>query len=199
MMEKPDFIYIQADNGPVDGLRNNIVETAIAGGATHLFMCDTDQVYPVNTITRLLSHKLPVVGARVHRRYPPFDSLMLKINEIDERTRGYESVDEWEEDKLVEVDATGGGCLMYNMEVFRKIPYPWFEFQQREDGGVIGEDIGFCQKLKAAGYKIFVDPSVEVGHLTTMIVNGATNKLYRACKSAQAAKQALRIDQQDND
>ena len=190
-MEKPGFTFIHADNGHVDDLRNNLVDKALQIGATHLMMMDVDQVYHPQTITRLLSHKLPMVGALVHRRYPPFDSLMLKTVEINERRNGYVSIDEWEEGALVEVDATGSGCLMFNMDVFRKMPRPWFKASINPDGSVVGEDIHFCQELKAAGYRIFVDTSVPAGHLTTMIVGTATNRLYRACKEKQAATAAL--------
>lgn len=186
LMEKPTYIFIHADNGPIDTLRNDIVEKALAEDATHLIMMDTDQLYPVNTITKLLSHNLPIVGCRVHRRYPPFDSLMLRKVEIDARTNGYESIDDWQDGELVEVDATGAGCLMFNMDVFRKMPYPWFKFRKQPGtDAVIGEDIGFCQDLKAAGYKIFVDSSLECGHMTTMIVNRKTNLLYRSMKQKQ--------------
>lgn len=186
LMEKPNHIFIHADNGPIDTLRNDIVEKALAEGCTHLIMMDTDQIYPVNTVTRLLSHNLPVVGCRVHRRYPPFDSLMLRIKEIDDKTNGYDPIDDWKEGELLECDATGGGCVMYGTEVFRKIPYPWFEFKKQEGTGrIIGEDIYWCQKLKAAGYKIFVDTSLECGHLATMIVNRKTNLLYRSMKQKQ--------------
>ena len=196
LMERPDFIFLHADNGPISGLRNNLVQKALAEGCTHLIMMDVDQVYHPQTITRLLSHRLPIVGALVHRRYPPFDSLMLKMVEIDEKFNGYESIDDWEDGSLVEVDATGGGCLMFDIQVFRKLPYPWFRDDKQPNPELppIGEDIGFCQDLKAAGYKIFVDTSVPAGHLTSLIVNTATNRLYRACKESQAAKQALRID-----
>lgn len=192
LMEKPSHVFIHADNGPIHALRNNLVERAFAEGATHLIMMDTDQVYHPLTLTRLLSHRLPVVGALVHRRYPPFDSLMLKAVEIDERFNGYESIDEWEDGALVEVDATGGGCLMFDMQVFRKMPRPWFRDDKAPEGAPpIGEDIGLCQDLKAAGYRIFVDTSVPAGHLAHMIVNTATNRLYRAMKNKQAAKAAL--------
>lgn len=184
-MDRPDFEYIHADNGPIHELRNNLVEQALALGCTHGIMMDVDQVYHPQTITRLMSHKLPIVGALVHRRYPPFDSLMLKQVEIDANTSGYESIDEWEEGSMVEVDATGAGCLMFDMQVFRKMPYPWFKSVKQANGLPIGEDIGFCQELKAAGYKIFVDTSVPAGHLTTMVVNTVTNKLYKAMKSKQ--------------
>lgn len=184
-MERPDFELIHADNGPIDTLRNDIVEKALSINATHLIMMDTDMVYHPKTITSLLSHKLFVVGALCFRRYPPFDSIMLKIVEGKEYNK-YESIDEWEEGELVEVDATGAGCLMFDMSIFRKMPYPWFRFQKQERTGfVIGEDIGFCQDLKAAGYKIYVDTSVPSDHLTTLAVNRKTNLLYRAMKTKE--------------
>lgn len=190
-MDRPNFTLIHADNGPIDTLRNDIVQKALSIGATHLIMMDVDMVYHPQTITSLLSRKLPVVGALCFRRYPPFDSIMLKIKPINELINGYESIDEWKEGELVEVDATGAGCLMFDMEVFRKMPYPWFRFQKHVDtGAVIGEDIGFCQDLKAAGYRIFVDTTVPCDHLTTMRVNRATNLLYRAMKG-ERQQQAL--------
>ena len=76
-LERPEFTPIFATNGPIDGLRNKIVAEAMNIGASHLIMMDLDQTYPIETITKLLSHKLPLVGCKVHRRYPPFDPLML--------------------------------------------------------------------------------------------------------------------------
>lgn len=185
-MERPDFVLVHADNGPIDTLRNDIVEKALSLSATRLIMMDVDMLYHPKTITTLLSHRLPIVGALCFRRYPPFDSIMLKIVEIDEKTNGYESINEWEEESLQEVDATGAGCIMYDMNIFRKMPRPWFRFQKHPDSGmVIGEDIGFCQDLKAAGYRIFVDTSVPADHLTTMAVNRHTNKLYENMKLRQ--------------
>jgi hypothetical protein len=183
LMEKPSFTFIPADNGPIDTLRNDIVETALREGATHLLMMDVDQVYDPKTVTKLLAHKLPVVGAKVCRRYPPFDPIMMKINDW-----GYTPIEDYEPGSLVEVDATGTGCIMYDMEIFKKLPRPWFKFHHHSNGMVIGEDIGFCQDLKAAGYKIFVDTSIEAGHLATMIINQKTHDLYRAMKVAQAVK-----------
>jgi hypothetical protein len=175
-IERPDFLFIQAYNGPIDEMRNDLVLRALNNKCTHLIMMDTDMTYHPKTLSRLLSHNLDVVGALCYRRYPPFDPLMLKgtINH-------YETIKEWEPDSLVEVDATGTGCLMFNTDVFRKMPLPWFKFRKNPDeekGGSIGEDIGFCYDLREAGYRIFVDTSIPSGHLTTMIVNHGTWKLY---------------------
>lgn len=182
-MERPEFTPIFATNGPIDGLRTSIVIDAIAMNASHLLMPDLDQTYPVNTITKLLSHNLPVVGAMVHRRYPPFDPLLLKGN-----INTYENIEEWEEGELVEVDATGSGCLLYDMKVFRELPPPWFKFRPNPDTertGVVGEDIGFCSDLRKAGYKIYIDTSIKCGHLSTMVITEETHWLYKALKKKQ--------------
>jgi hypothetical protein len=180
-MERPNFVLVHADNGPVDALRNNIVEKALSVGATKLIMMDADMGYHPKTIPTLLAHRLPIVGALCSRRYPPFDSIMLKITDA-----GYQSINEWKDNELVEVDATGAGCIMYDMEVFRKMPRPWFRFRTNPDTGEgIGEDVGFCQDLKMAGYKIYVDTSVPADHLTIMAVNHNTHRLYEQMKRMQ--------------
>lgn len=182
-MERPSYQLITADNGPVDTLRNDIVEKALHIGVTKLIMLDVDMIYHPKTITSLMNRDLPVVGALCFRRYPPFDSIMLKMTDV-----GYESINEWEDGSLVEVDATGAGCIMYDMSIFRDMPEPWFKFRKNpENGMVIGEDVGFCQDLKEAGYQIFVDTSVPADHLTTLAVNRNTNKLYERMKEMEFA------------
>jgi len=184
LMEKPDFQFITADNGPIDTLRNDIVEKALSINVTKLIMMDVDQIYPPLTITKLLAHNLPVVGAMVCRRYPPFDPIIMKLS-----PEGYVPVDGYEPGSLVECDATGSGCIMYDMEIFKKLPYPWFRFRKNPDNNMtIGEDIGLCQDLRMAGYKIYVDTSIEIGHLTTMVVNRQTHELYKAMKCSQDKK-----------
>lgn len=177
--EKPEWVYLRSSAGPIDEMRNNIVREAIQSGCSHLIMMDTDQVYHPGTIPKLLSHKLPIVGCLVYRRYPPFDPLMLsgKIN-------NYQTIKEWEPESLVEVDATGTGCLMFDINVFKDMPDPWFYFR-KSDNGAVGEDIGFCSDLRAKGYKIYVDTSIPAGHLSQMVINEGTWKLYNRVKEAE--------------
>ena len=157
-LQKPPYIYLRTSNGPIEEMRNSLVRDAMQSNCTHIIMMDVDQVYPVDTVTKLLAHKLPVVGCQIHRRYPPFDPLMLK-GELGK----YQTIKEWEPDSLVEVDATGTGCLLFDMDVFRKMPAPWFR-SRKHNGKPVGEDIGFCSDLRAAGYRIFVDTSIKVPH-----------------------------------
>jgi hypothetical protein len=166
----------------VDAARNDLVRQALETGCTHILMMDTDQIYQsTGMIEKMLSHDKPVVGARVHRRYAPFDPLLLegelgKLRQIpDERIRpkGGDFVDE------LEVDYTGTGCILYDTSIFiDMMPEKWFEFKVGENGQAVGEDINFCDKLKRQGYKIVVDCGIDIKHLTLMATDWSTYKLF---------------------
>jgi hypothetical protein len=178
-MEKPPFIYIPVDNGGIDQMREAIVIDALNWGCTHLFMMDCDMVYHPKTVPKLISHNLPLVGALCYRRYPPFDELILRRKKDGE---GYELITEYEEDKLIRVDRTGTGCLLFQTKVFEKIPRPWFDFGtgKLKKGEARGEDFRFCDKARAAGYEIFVDPTVPAEHIASFKINRSFSDLYKA-------------------
>ena len=69
------------------------------------------------------------------------------------------------------VDYAGFGWLLIQKGVFedKKMPYPWFapKMQVFESGDVqdmCGEDVSFCLDAKEAGYEIWCDPRIRVGH-----------------------------------
>ena len=180
VMEKPDFTLLMPNNpGPIDVIRNNLVVQALREDCTQLLMMDTDQNYPYDTIPKLLSHEKDVVAVNVHRRYPPFDTILLR-GELGK----YHHIpdDECFSGELIEVDATGCGCILYNTDVFLDIPYPWFESYRMRDGRVVGEDIDFCSKIKAAGYNIYADTSISIGHISNIEITREFYMLYKKVK-----------------
>ena len=75
------------------------------------------------------------------------------------------------------VDYAGFGWLLIQKGVFedKKMPYPWFapKMQVFESGNVqdmCGEDVSFCLDAKEAGYEIWCDPRIRVGHEKTRII-----------------------------
>ena len=163
--------------GQIDVIRNGLVEQALFFGCTHILFMDTDQIYSdFNMIEKLLAHNKPVVGAKVHRRYPPFDPLLLRGSPGTLHSVPDEEI---EEGGLVEVGATGCGCILYDMNIFTEIDSPWFELTVGEHGQPIGEDVHFCEKLKEAGHKIYVDCSIDIKHLSLLAVDWGTYKLYK--------------------
>jgi hypothetical protein len=71
-----------------------------------------------------------------------------------------------------EVFGVGFGFVAMKSGVFESIPRPWFEteFQRitSDDGKEMfvpwGEDFSWCIKAQNAGYKIYLDPSIRLGH-----------------------------------
>ena len=81
------------------------------------------------------------------------------------------------------VDYAGFGWLLIQKGVFedfdengkKKIEYPWFapKMQVFESGTVqdmCGEDVSFCLDAKEAGYEIWCDPRIRVGHEKTRVI-----------------------------
>jgi hypothetical protein len=167
----------------IDAARNNLVQQALLLGCTHILMMDSDQIYGTdNMIEKMLSHNKPVLGARVHRRYPPFDPLLLlgepgKLTQVkDEDIKNPDGTFKTE----LHVDYTGTGCIMYDMQIFNDmIPDRWFEFKTGKDGQAIGEDIWMCHKLKEKGIDIIVDTSIDIKHLTLLAADWSTYKLFQ--------------------
>lgn len=167
----------QYKNCSLEQIRNGLVRQSILDGCTHLVMMDTDQVYPTDTLTKLLRHRdKDIVGVRVHRRWPPFDVIMYRG-----KPGLYHHVSDEEcfSGKLIPVDATGTGCILINIECIKHIPAPWFKVADLSDDKHIGEDIYFCNKAKLNGREVYVDTSIEVDHITTYLVNKGTYQLFR--------------------
>jgi GT2 family glycosyltransferase len=183
LTEKPDYILLiprmEIYEFPSDiaSIRNDLAKQALEHGCSHLIMMDTDQVYPQDTIPRMLAHDKDIVGATVHRRYPPFAPILYRGEQGNYR---YVPDDEMYSGELIEVDATGTGCILYKTKVFLDVDYPWFVIgKDPKTGKTIGEDIGLCIRLREKGYRIYVDTSLDVDHLSTFRVNRATYELFK--------------------
>ncbi len=55
------------------------------------------------------------------------------------------------------------------------MPYPWFApkmqvFESGEVQDMCGEDVSFCLDAKEAGFEIWCDPRVRVGHEKTRVI-----------------------------
>lgn len=166
MIKPNNHVFLHSGGFRLDHIRNQLAKAAITMNCTHILFLDNDHYFEADTIKKLLSHDLPIVGGLSFQRVPPYEPVMYRgrINE-------YKTVTEWKEKSLVEVDTTGTGCLMIKREVFEKIDPPWFEFMKNPDPNVpygIGEDVIFCNKAKLEGYKIFVDTSCTNKHIGTV-------------------------------
>lgn len=163
-VDKLQAIYVSGAD--VACARNALTEGAIGD---YILFLDDDTIPPVNVIPKLLSHKKDIVsGLYFSKQEPHFPQIFLENKENKGR---FDSIGEYEKDKLIEVDACGAGCLLISKEVFKKLKKPYFQFIPRgEDSPRMGEDFYFCKKAKEAKFKIYCDTSIVCGHLGTKVV-----------------------------
>lgn len=167
---------IEAEGGStlLDVARQNAVLSAMQQNADYVLMLDIDQVYPPDTLVKLLTHlnqhpDVGIIGSNIWKRQEPvcicaydYDagtSLYVSISD-PHGPGGNRYVDALRDGiLLVPVDAVGAGCLGINMALCLSIAQPWFQSTE------YGEDLGFCRKAHAAGIKVRVALDAEIGHM----------------------------------
>jgi hypothetical protein len=145
---------VHCKNSIVAIARNQCVDAALLIKATHMFFLDSDMLFPLDTLKRLLAHDKDIAGALYSRRRPPFDPTGLPYAGARE-TNG-----------LLRMKNLPAGCLLIKSSVFAKLAKPWFS-DRVEGEQIIGEDIHFCERAAAAGFEIWQDTALsrEVGHI----------------------------------
>src|SRR5690606_4186261 len=152
--------------------RTRIVAEAVVWGATHLLWLDADHVFPEDTIIRLLSHNVDVVGANYPRRTTPTAPTACKLvaSDTDNDTKNlvYTTAEKASAGELEEVAHIGFGVCLMNMAVVDKLQtyadehgdgnfLPLFEMKSSEGKkGVIGEDVLLVKEVRDAGGQVCV-------------------------------------------
>lgn len=149
--------------------RNIVIHTALVQNSySHIFFTDDDHVYPPETIWALLQRDVDIVSGAYTMKFHPFPVVAFEgVNE--QGLSKFLDMRNVSPDELKEVDAVGAGCLLVRTEVFRRITYPWFALGQIWPD-TWGEDLYFCKRAKEAGYKVYLDASVRVGHITKCVL-----------------------------
>jgi len=143
--------------------RNALAKQAIDCGYTHLAMIDSDHTFDKDVIHRLLLYQKGIIGVRAYRRISPhYPCIFVNDTNLPD-TEAMVYADAANRGVMV-ADAIGFGIVLISVEVLKKLTYPYFYFNKT------GEDFNFCRDARKAGFKIFVDTDIEIGHVTTKIV-----------------------------
>jgi len=146
------------------------VEAALKANATHILFVDSDQSFPPDTLRRLLSWNVPVVGCNVAvKKFPSCPTVREKSADSPKGTPIFTTEDST---GLQRVWRMGTGVMLVDMRVFAKLgEKPWFNLLwHEEENDFEGEDWFFCRKVEAAGYFIYIDQGLswQIGHLGSL-------------------------------
>jgi len=172
------------ENQEIGDARNAAVDYALKSGAEYIFFRDNDTFARPEALATLFSLRADIAGGIYYNKQWPSEPLVFKYPQMG----GYK---DWRFGDVVECDAIGMGCCLVRTEVFEKIPPPWFrtirgatEFavepvmdwaKKQMDAllspdnihGDMTEDIYFCLKARAAGFKVYAHAGVQCAHLDT--------------------------------
>lgn len=166
---RPPHTDIRLSRGmPLPEQRNQLVEQALEGGATHALFLDADIVPPPDGLAKLAQLGEPIVsGIYWTRQAMPTPSAWM------ERGDGaFAPIDQEQKGEVVQVDAVGMGFCLIDTEVFQRVEEPWFVWTARQntlDG--VSEDFYFCRKAREEGYRILVQLDVRCAHVGMMRLN----------------------------
>jgi len=160
----PGTQIVMAKSGScyVNENREAISEQALQHGFTHVLYLDDDHVLAPQTLMQLLRRDTDIVSGHYLKREQPFVSVAYD-KELDDGAVAPRFLSSFEH-SLQSVKAVGAGCLLVRTDVLRKLERPWW---RREH---LGEDVGFCQRARVAGYEVFVDLDVPVGHTFSAVL-----------------------------
>lgn len=142
---------------------------------THLMMVDDDMTFPPETLETMLNHDKDVIITNAYRKVPPFAPIAQVWDVKEERFKIVHF--DPAEGQLYRISTGGTGIVLFNMEVFNTMPFPWFDFMYADDDPknpspeaiegkvLVGEDLNFFMRMKSFGLKLYCDFSIEIGHI----------------------------------
>lgn len=154
--------------------QNALVQMALDTQADILLLIDSDMSGDPTVAERLVKHNLDIVGCDYRIRNPPH--VMAAKNLEHNRPTA-------EETGLEEMDFIASGMMMIRRRVLTTLKFPWFFLYDGEKpSDFVGNDINFCWKARAAGFKIWCDHDLsnEVEHNATLpLIRKDTNEILK--------------------
>ena len=139
--------------------RDKIACNAINERYTHVLWLDADMIFQPSLLDDLLDDDKDFISGVAHSRRPPYCScLFSRLDDLNSMQRFEEYPDE-----VFEVAGCGFACVLIKTEVLKAVQMNYKTCFLPEPSW--GEDLSFCRRARAMGYKIHADPHVRLGHI----------------------------------
>ena len=154
-------------NKPIAEARNEIVQYALDQGANYIYWLDDDVIPPPDAFLKMFMAQKDIVNGVYWSKSNPPMPLMFR-NHLEGPYL------DWHVGDFIEVDAAGNGLTLVRTDVYRtiseKIGGPWYstDYTSFKNATVSSanntEDLYFYWKARNAGFKVWVDTSIQAYH-----------------------------------
>jgi hypothetical protein len=132
----------------------------------HIMWIDSDIYFSGKDFLQLMSRKVDIVSGLYKKNSAVY--AMTKVEAVQGGDLMCMTPEEATGTDLIEAAGVGMGFCLIKRGVFEKMPRPWFLTSVLEINGhpkLVSEDVYFCLKAREAGFKVWIDPTVKVGHI----------------------------------
>lgn len=164
----------------IDDARNNLTETFLQSPTEWIFWMDSDMTFPKDTLVKLFkvaeekNAKL-VTGIYYQRKGLNYPVLWSRGDELESGDKTSVNTPRAKANKYVGTfmfphkdkkqpflaHAAGFGCVLVHRSIFEVMPRPWFKFIK----GECSEDFYFFVNAHELGYDLWVEPTIDLGHV----------------------------------
>lgn len=131
--------------------REQLVRRAIDNNNTHLMFLDDDMKFEPQVGEILLGRRLPVVGTNYAIKEFPLKFVAVAPD-------GRRIITKEASTGLQAIAYTGFGVSMFDLEVFKKTPQPWFQTEfVAESNCYTTEDNPCFRRIREAGFPCYLD------------------------------------------
>lgn len=146
---------------------NRLARETVSAGFDYLMSIDNDMVFPADGIVKLLENDKDIVGANYAVRGNavdghPREAVVKMANE--QGVKISLPLDKLPK-QLFKCHALGNGFILYKAKVFADMKAPWFHVIEDKDGNWSGEDVLFHERAAQAGFEVWCNPQIHMGHV----------------------------------
>lgn len=165
----------------IDDARNSLTETFLKSETEWMFWMDSDMTFPEDTLVKLFKvaeeKKAKMVTGIYYQRkgmnYPVLWSRGEELEESGTKT-GFNNpialknkyvgtfiFPHKDKKEPFTAHAAGFGCVLVHRSVLEVMPRPWFKFLK----GECSEDFFFFVNAHELGFDLWVEPTINLGHI----------------------------------
>ena len=181
-----DVIFDIVMNGSIlPKVRNGIVKRFIDSQADVLLFIDSDMVFEIPTIEKLINAPFDVSAVNYRKKNNNIEYTAIPVLR-DGVPTGIKDKDTW-----VRVESAGTGIMAIKRQIIDSMidRYPELVYEQNvpclfdftlKDGKYYGEDYTFCQRASESGGKIYILADCFIGHIGDTVYGGNYHEYLRS-------------------
>jgi 2-polyprenyl-3-methyl-5-hydroxy-6-metoxy-1,4-benzoquinol methylase len=160
----------------IDRARNELVRDALKDGCDGILFIDSDILMPKGAIDKLIDMDTDIASGLYFAKSKPY----LPVARVIKNTKHF-YLEDFEYNQIIDVAGVGMGLCLIRSNVFKKLQYPYFKFEWKNDEmGIyqLAEDLYFSDKAREAGFSIKLNTGILLEH-EGVPVNASHFNLYK--------------------